>query len=81
MLSDSLRKGWKQIGTSGISRGTSERSSESGNSKGVSRGSSRLLDDVVREVSESIKELENRGIRTTKQPVRLSIPKKFHMMP
>lgn len=79
MLSDSLEKGWKQIGTSGISRGTSERLSESENSQGVSRGNSRPLDDVVKEASESLdKELENRGIRATKQPVRLSTPKEFH---
>lgn len=77
-LSDSLRKGWK-----GIGRRTEEtfriRSQEQNDNKQESPRGSRLLDDVVSEASSSLdKELETRGIKATKQPIRVASPREFH---
>lgn len=78
-ISAVLGKRWKSIsrGTEKISGEEQQR--EKGDKGSDPTGRGRLLDDVVKEASRSLdKELEERGIVATKQPVRVATPKEFH---
>ncbi len=78
-ISATIRKGWKEIG-----RSTKESSSKGlqGQDRDQGRNSTRsgrLLDDVVAEANDSLdKELSSRGIKATKQKIRVATSEEFH---